>query len=142
MPAGHDVQFSVNSSASGTIELFERYQQAASPSNYDMTSFNPGQTTQTIELSNTQAGTYYVLLVGSSLAGAGASYSLSTADLSFSVTGFSPSQGANSGNVTLTINGVQFTPNTTASLVAANGTATRRPRSTTRIAGHSTPRST
>lgn len=124
VPAGHDVQFSVNSGAAGAVELYERYQQAADPSNYDVISFNPSQTTQTVELSNTQAGTYYVLLQGSSLAGAGTSYSLSTVDRSFGVAGFSPSQGANGGNVTLTISGVQFTPSTTVSLVAANGAAT------------------
>jgi RHS repeat-associated protein len=123
LPAGQDVKLVASAGVSGSVELFERYQQIPAAGAYDQLAFNPAQSTQTMTLSNTQAGTYYVLLQGSSLSGAGTSYSLSAQNLPFGVSSFTPSQGGNTGSVTVTLSGAQFTPSTTASLIAPSGTA-------------------
>ena len=116
LPAGHDVQINLTSTVAGAVELYERYQNAPDLGTFDQQSYSPTQASATITLHNTQAGNYYVLLVGNSLAGSGASYTISTQDLGFAVTGVSPAQGGLASTTTLTITGTEFGPGTKISL--------------------------
>ena len=107
----------------GAVELYEGYQQPPTESKFDQQAFEPTQTSQTISLSGTQAGTYYILIQGSSVAGSGAQFTLSAQTLGFAVTGLSTyylafEQGY---TATLTITGTEFTPSTTVSLLGQNG---------------------
>ena len=54
-------------------------------STFDQEAFVPTQTSQTITMDDTQAGTYYILVQGSSLAGAARLFTLSDKQLGFTI---------------------------------------------------------
>ncbi len=123
LPADQNAQINVGSNDVGAVELYEGYQQPPTESKFDQQAFEPTQTSQTISLSGTQAGTYYVLIQGSSMAGSGVQFTLSAQTRGFAVTGLSTyylafEQGY---TATLTITGTDFTPSTTVSLFGQYG---------------------
>src|SRR5262249_48795845 len=61
VPAGADVQIGLSSSTPASVEMYLGYQYLPDVATFDQVAFDPGQQNPTINLFNTQAGTYYLL---------------------------------------------------------------------------------
>jgi RHS repeat-associated protein len=121
LPAGRAVRVSAGFSVAAGAEMFVGYQEVPNADTYDEYAFNPSVNTQQILLTDTQAGTYYIVLQGEDGAGAGQAFTLTAQELSVAILGVSPSQGGNAGPTTVTIQGSELTPGTSVSLVDSGG---------------------
>ena len=126
VPAGETLLLSLdNQSVTAANELYISYGKMPSRSNFDFGYDRGISPDQEIVVPKTKAGTYYVLAYGNA-ADSGVGYSpnfnLKAELLDFSLRGISTQKGSNRGQVTLTLNGAEFTTNTEAQLVAADGT--------------------
>jgi YD repeat-containing protein len=123
--AGSAVTLTLTTPSAGGAQLFTQFQAEPTSSDYDEYAFNDLSTTQTITIPGTQAGTYYIMLSGAAASGTAAGYSLTAAVQAFGISAFSPSSGSNQGQVTLTVSGSRFTPETAISLVPSGSGAPR-----------------
>ena len=121
VPAGQDIAISAGLAALQAGELYVGYQTIPTSSTALASSTAPTQTTQQVVIPDTQAGTYYILLAGDTGSGSGEPFTLSAQTLPLQVTGASPSQAGNSGTTTLTIQGAEFTSDTTVTLMPHGG---------------------
>ena len=121
VPAGQDLAISAGFAALLGGELYVGYQSIPSSSANLASSTSPNQTTQQVVIPDTQAGTYYVLVQGDTGSGSGQPFSLSATSLPLQVSSVGPSQAGNSGTTTLTIQGAEFSAETTVSLVPHGG---------------------
>jgi hypothetical protein len=64
IPAGHDVAFTVDTDVAGAAELYVRYGDVPSPSQYDQFAFDASSKHQEIDVSGATQGTYYILVQG------------------------------------------------------------------------------
>jgi subtilase family serine protease len=120
---GETLQISLDSqSTTGVNELFIRYGDMPSRSQFDYTVDQPLRADQSVIVPTTNAGTYYIMAYGDSVPDSGAAYELTAKTLPFGVTGLSLQQGGNTGEVTLEIRGSQFDALTKVELVG-QGTA-------------------
>src|SRR5262249_43193523 len=88
------------------------------PYNYDYHSFVAGHQNQSLVYPTTVSGTYYVLVRAESGITAPTQFSVNaTIPSGIQLTSIGKNTGGNSGNVTVAINGLNMTPNTTAQLV-------------------------
>jgi RHS repeat-associated protein len=124
VPAGQTIQLSASFNSANAGELLAAFGTLPTPSANLAQASAPGQSQQTITLSNTQQGTYFVVLVGQPSAGSGTPFTLTAQEQPFRVGSFSPTTGSNAGTVTVTVSGALFSPATTVSLVSAGGKAT------------------
>ncbi len=119
LPAGV-TRVTVTTSAAGAAELLVRKGTTPMAGTSDAFAYSATATAQSVLLTQ-GAGDYYVELVGTSLAAAGATFSLLAQTLAFGLDDASPFAGTNNGPVTLKLTGAQFTANTAFSLVPTAG---------------------
>lgn len=109
-------------SAISANELYVRYGQMPSRTVYDFAFDEPFNPDQDVLISSTRAGTYYILAFAANVpAGQSAAYSIEADLLQFSLLDVGPERGSNLGEVTLTLDGVKFTPGTEAALISPGG---------------------
>ncbi len=124
VPAGQTVQITAGFNTASAGALLVGYRAVPTQAANLEQAFVPGQSQQQVTLSNTQQGTYFVVLLGEPGAGSGAPFVLTAQEQPFGIDTFTPSSGSNAGAVTVALTGTLFTPETTVSLVAPGGTAT------------------
>ena len=100
-------------------ELYVSYGTMPSRAQYDYRYQTPGAD-QEITIPATQAGTYYVLAYGGSVAAGGEGYTLTASVVPFAVTAVSPAQ-VGAGQATIEIDGSMFAGSTTFQLVGPSG---------------------
>jgi subtilase family serine protease len=121
--AGQTLRLSLDSSSiTAANELYVRYGDMPSQSQFDFTVSQPLNTDQEVLVPTTQAGTYYVMARGGGVVGAAAGFDLKAEVLPFGVTGLSVQKGGNNGQVTMAIDGSLFDRNTTVELVGNGAT--------------------
>lgn len=105
--AGGNLKVSLTGNNGGSNELYVSFGQAPTRQAFDARSNQLNSANQALSLTNVRAGTYYVLVYGANVPN-GENFTLTATAPVFSITGVSPKQGTNTGQVTLTINGAQF----------------------------------
>ncbi len=103
----------------GRTELYIRHGEMPSRSDYDHAYKLADSPDQAIVIPSTRAGTYYVMAYNA--AGDAGDYSIQADTLHFSIDELSQHQGSNQGQVTVRINGAEFTTHTAARLIGADG---------------------
>ncbi len=125
VPAGGSLNVSLQSSASsGAVALYISQGTLPTPYNYQQAAATANQPNQTAVVPQVlTSGTYYVLAHSVSGAAATASFTVTaTQTAAVSVSAISPYSGGNAGNVTIEIDGNNFTPAATASLTLGGTT--------------------
>ncbi|MFZ4526019.1 MAG: CARDB domain-containing protein [Chlorobium sp.] len=118
--AGETLRFNFDRAATeGRTELFISYDAMPSRSDFDYRYNQADSPDQSIVIANTRGGTYYVMAYNAS--GATDTYSITAESLHFSITDLGVNAGSNKGQVTILINGAEFTSHTVAKLVSQNG---------------------
>ncbi|AFY39930.1 RHS repeat-associated core domain protein [[Leptolyngbya] sp. PCC 7376] len=109
-------------SASATNTLAIRYGDVPTRSEFDFSETNPFGSDVELVFPNTKAGTYYIQAFGTQVPEGSAGFSLTADVLDFSLSDIGSDSGSNKGQVTLTLKGAKFTPDTIAKVIADNGT--------------------
>ncbi len=118
--AGETLKFAFDrAAAEGRTELFVSYGEVPSRADFDYGFKLANSPDQSIVVPSTKAGTYYVMAYNA--AGAAGGYSIKADTLHFAVDSLSLHAGSNRGQVTVRIDGAEFTPGTLAKLVDASG---------------------
>ena len=118
VPANETLQFVLTAQDSSAInELYVSYGTMPTRAEYDYRYSQPFQANQSIKIPNSQAGTYYVLVYGSSEPAGTENVSIEASALPFSVASVSPSKVDNTGPSTFEIDGARFDRGTTFQLV-------------------------
>lgn len=123
IPANSVVQLTADTSAVGSAELLVGFGAIPSEGATLAQAFAPAQGKQQFTLTTTQAGTYYVVLVGQPTAGNGTSFRLTAQQLAFLLATVSPGSAGNTGSVTLKITGGALAATDTFKLLGPGGTA-------------------
>jgi hypothetical protein len=123
VPDGADLTVDVSGPTSVSHELFIAYEELPSRQRFDQRGIRPDTPDQTLSVANTRAGDYIVLVYGADVPSFGATFTLSATLQGFGIDSITPFQGANLGNVTVTVNGAQFNGNTELQLIDTNGAA-------------------
>jgi RHS repeat-associated protein len=128
VPAGGSVQIGLSSAASsGAVALYVSQGSLPTPYSYQEAATVPNQPDQNLIVPQVStSGTYYILAESISGNAATAGFTL-TATQTAAITVAAPSQpykGGNSGNLTIEIDGTNFTPGVTASLKLGGTTIT------------------
>ncbi|KEF42131.1 MAG: hypothetical protein ER33_07850 [Cyanobium sp. CACIAM 14] len=114
VPPGANLDLSAKAAGSGA-DLFLRQGALPTRSDYDQTT-STNAANPHLQLANAQGGDYYLLVHAHPNGGAAQAYTLAASTASFAVTGIEDTGGF------LFVFGSAFTPNTTVSLLAADGT--------------------
>ncbi len=130
LPAGQDINLTAALGKVGGAELLVGFRYLPDQATFDQISFAPNLTTQTLSLTSTLAGTYFILLRGEDVAASGTSFVLTAAAVPLSISSFEPTDVVERApvqaghaipsftpTVTLTIAGSQFSAATTVDLV-------------------------
>ena len=126
LPAQQNVTIAASTSNAGVVDLYEQYQTPPTSAAFDHEDVYAGSSSIGFGLDDTQAGTYYILVTGTSLAGSGTSFTLSDTVAGFTVTRISPDvitpiasaiYSVQQTTATFAITGTGFTPSTTVKLV-------------------------
>ncbi len=115
-----DLDFTLTGPSGATNELYVSFGNVPTTQSFDARGIRPGSANQSVSLASAQAGTYYVLVYGASVPSA-ESFTLTASTAGFSLTSVSPTQGSNTGQVTLSIYGAQFDDNSQPQLVDSAG---------------------
>ena len=125
VPAGGSLNVALQSSASsGAVALYISQGSPLTLYNYQQSATTANQPNQTAVVPEVlTSGTYYILAHSVSGAAATASFTVTaTQPAAVSVSAISPNSGGNAGNVTIEIDGTNFTPAATASLTLGGTT--------------------
>ena len=126
VPPGADVTLSAKYAVASQAELYVRFGALPDRTTFDLSTLgNVADTRPALALSSTQGGDYYILVHGLLAAGGGQSFTLTAANAPFAVTDFLPKTALNHPGETIDVIGSKFSPTTTVSLIAANGTVFR-----------------
>ena len=118
--AGETLQLNFDRAATeGRTELFVSYGTMPSRSDFDYRYNQADSPDQNMVITNSRAGTYYVMAYNA--AGATDAYSIIANTLQFSITELGTTAGSNKGQVTVRIDGAELTTHTTAMLVGTDG---------------------
>ena len=118
--AGETLQFNFDRAATdGRTELFVSYGTMPSRSVFEYRYNQADSPDQNMVITNSKAGTYYVMAYNA--AGATDAYSITANTLQFSITELGTTAGSNKGQVTVRIDGAELTTHTTAVLVGPDG---------------------
>lgn len=120
VPAGSDLNLNLTGPAGKTNELYVAFGTMPTRQSFDARSVRPGIANQSLTVSNTQAGTYYILVYGANVPSS-EQFQITASSLGFALESVSPSQGGNTGLVTLTISGSQFDANSHPQLMTTGG---------------------
>ena len=121
--AGETLKINLDSaSTTSTNTLLIRYGDVPTGSEFDFIATNPFESDVELVYSNTREGTYYIQAFGNQVPEGTAPFSLTADVLDFSLADIGTDSGSNRGQVTLTLEGAKFTPNTTATIIAEDGT--------------------
>ncbi len=118
--AGSDLDVTLTGASGSTNELYVSFGDVPTPQAFDARGVVTGSANQSVAIASTQAGTYYILVYGASLSST-ESFTLTASTPGFTVTSVSPAQGSNTGQVTLSIYGAQFTTSSQPALVDSAG---------------------
>ncbi len=127
VPAGGSLVIALASAASsGATALYVAQGALPTPYNYEYAANVANQADQTVSVPQVlTAGTYYVLVHSVSGAAATAGYTLTATQAgALAISAISSYAGGNSGNVTVEIDGTNFTPSATATLTLGTTTLT------------------
>jgi hypothetical protein len=105
--AGTDLSIALAGVSGDINELYISYGFAPTRQSYDARGVVAGSANQTASIANTQAGTYYVLVYGAKVP-TSEPFTLTASTPVFSISSIGPTQGSNTGKVTLTVNGADF----------------------------------
>ena len=125
VPAGGSLVVAVTSAASsGALRCTSARERCPRPYNYQEAAVVANQPNQSVTVPQVlTAGTYYILAHSVSGAAATAAYTLTVTQSSApTVSAISPASGGNAGNVTVEIDGTNFTPTATATLTLGGTT--------------------
>jgi RHS repeat-associated protein len=122
--AGQDILLTADFNNPAQAEIYVRYGETPNRAEFDAVYSDPFQLQQEIALSNTREGSYYILVHGREGAGSNSSFDLTPEVLDFGVRSLSLTEGSNQGQVTVTLNGAKFTPETEISLISPDGAKT------------------
>ena len=126
VPPGAAVALSAKFAVASQAELYVRFGALPDRTTFDLSTLgNVAKTQPTLALNSAQSGDYYILVHGLQAAGGGQSFTLTAANEQFAVTDFLPKTALNHPGETIDVIGTRFSPTTTVSLVAANGTVFR-----------------
>ncbi len=100
----------------GNNELYLKYEESPTLSNADYTYAIPFSTYQELIVETLQAGTYYLLVKGTTQPNDEQNITLLAEILPFEIRAIDAEQGGNTGNVTIRIDGAKFEPNMAARL--------------------------
>ena len=120
--AGETLKVAFDSASStGRTEFFISHGDMPSRANFDYRYTVADSPDQSITIPNTQAGTYFILAYNAE--GAASNYTITADTLHFGIEDLSLHQGSNKGQVTVRIDGAEFTTHTNAQLVGSDGVA-------------------
>jgi YD repeat-containing protein len=134
--SGQDIYYRINASsgaaisiaatyqAAGIANIYVRYDDIPSDSTFDESATDPTVTNPQIQIAQPQGGDYYILIEGQTDAGSGSTFTLNASVPGFGLNSVAPAVGSNAGQVTLTLTGSDFTPNSTARLTGSGGSVT------------------
>ncbi len=100
-------------------ELYVSYAQAPTVSDYDYRAAAFNDADQTLEIAGTQAGSYYIMVLGRRIPEIGSEAMLTASLLGFELGQMTPTQAGNSGAVTTTLRGSGFLADASVTLSAA-----------------------
>jgi hypothetical protein len=109
----------------GHNELYVRYGQPPTRSEYDARYTTNLAADQEVLVPDTLPGLYYVMAYGESVPDAPGVFAINASLKDLAVLGLSPVSGGNTGNVTLTIHGVGVPPDASVELLSPSGTVLR-----------------
>ncbi len=116
--AGQNLVVTTKFTQASAAEFFVRYGAPATLDQYDEVFTNLSALNQQLTVSNTHAGSYFILLDGEPAAASGSSYTITATTPGFSISSVSPSSGSNKGGTaTVAISGLEFEPDATVSLI-------------------------
>jgi hypothetical protein len=119
--AGQNYQLTLSRTGSGgTTQIYVGANYAPDQQNFDASAGQSGGTMTTLDLQDTQAGDYYIMIMATGIGTTPASYQLVAQPFNFQATGMSPHSGGNAGQVTITITGEDIPQNATAALTTAS----------------------
>ena len=117
--AGEDLMVALDSADdSASTELYLRYGAIPDRGHYDAAYTDLFQADHEVILPGTQAGAYYLLVIGDNVPAAPMAYEITARLLPFEVRELIPSQGGNVGKVTVHLKGGQLTEDTAVRLVS------------------------
>ncbi len=120
--AGENLLLTLASQApSGTVSISERFGALPAPGSTDLTTAGTPGPNQTLAVSPTQAGTYYIDVHSEAGAAASAGYTLTATTPGLTLLGASPGTIGDSGTATLAVSGVAIGPGTTFTLTGPGG---------------------
>jgi hypothetical protein len=121
-PEAEDILITLECSSEDAVtEMYARYDSLPDLAHYDYLYSDPLQASHTINISNTQAGTYYIFVLGNHIPSDATDYTISAEILPFTIRSFEPIKGGNTGKVTIEIPGARFDSETSAFLSPEEG---------------------
>ena len=118
--AGETLKIAFDSAAAnGRTELFASFGEMPSRASADFRFDQADSSDQSLVIPSTKAGTYYIMAYNAQ--GAASDYSITADTLHFEIDKLGVKAGSNKGQVTVRIDGAEFTTHTAAKLVGADG---------------------
>ena len=109
VPAGQTVRLTLNGSVSASQnELYVRYGAVPDLGNYDFLYKDPFSANQLVTIPTTQAGFYYIMVRGGYEPGGPLDFTLEADLVPFTVSGVTPGNIGDHGQVTITVTGARF----------------------------------
>ncbi len=115
-----DLDFTLTGPSGATNELYVSFGNVPTQQSFDARGIRAGSANQSVSLAGAQVGTYYILVYGASAA-SGERFTLTADKAGFSLSSVSPTQGSNTGQVTMNIFGAQFDINSQPRLIDSAG---------------------
>lgn len=125
VPAGQNLLIRLDDADNqGANEVYVRFGALPTRSTFDFQATTPGSADQQLLIPAAAPGTYYILVYGESVPGAG-QFTLEATTAQMEVTGVTPSRYGQNAVAVLTVTGAGFDATTAAELVASDGTVYR-----------------
>ena len=122
VPEGDDLRVDLEGPDGAVTELYVKYGAVPSRQSFDARGVRANEADQTVSVAATRGGdAYYVLVYGADVPSPD-TYSLTASLAGFSIDRVSPTSGGNGGQVTVSIYGAQFVPDSQPRLIDSNDT--------------------